>query len=191
MLIGKRIQLRAIEEEDLKLISKWRNDPGVYDYFYEYEPISFARQLKWYERQLENPTEKNFLVASVNGEAIGTASIVHLDFRNSKAEYGRLLIGSEKFRGKGIGTEIDLLIIQYSFDHLNLNRLYCEVLVKNESVIRLHMKTGFREEGILKQYVYKNGMYEDVALLTILRQDYIKEMSTGNLGKLYKEYIHE
>lgn len=152
MLIGRRVRFRAVEEEDLSKIVKWRNSPQIYDFFFEYEPLSLIKQKIWFEKHLQTPTEKLFIISSLEGEAIGTVGFTHIDLRNRKAEWGRFLIGEEKFLKKGYGPEVEFLILEYAFEHLNLNRLYCEVLATNPTVISLHKKFGFKEEEVYINY---------------------------------------
>lgn len=177
MLTSTRIKLRAIEEKDLPLISAWRSDPEVYEYFYEYLPISVAQQILWHQQQLKKADEINFVVSLHDGTAIGTVSILHLDTRNRKAEWGRLIIGPKEYRAGGYGREVEKLILEYTFNHLNLNKLYCEVLEKNTKVINLHKKNGFKEEGRLREHIYKNGEYVDVVVLALLSEDYRNDSS--------------
>lgn len=179
MLSGRLVHLRAIEEEDLPLMVGWRNSSDVYEFFYEYEPLSLAQQREWFESQRKNRSERNFIISLHNGQAIGTVSIYHIDSRNRKAEWGRLLIGDPKYIGKGIGTEVEFLVIQYAFDHLNLNRLYCEVLCSNANVIRQHEKFGFKVEGTIRSQVFKNGVYEDAVLMSLLSDEYVSINDSG------------
>lgn len=184
MLFSNRILLRAIEEEDLPLMAKWRSRSEVYEYFYEYLPISTRQQKNWYEKQLGDSTGINFIVAKTTGEAIGTVSIYHIDWRSRKAEWGRLLIGDPDWRSGGIGSEIEAMILEYCFDHLNLNKLYCEVLAENKNVISLHKKFGFKEDGILREHAYKKGYYHDVITMSMLKTEYSYERNSGLLAKI-------
>ena len=186
MLCSRRIILRAIEESDLPLIAKWRSSPEVYEYFYEYLPISIRQQKNWYEKQLLDPTEINLVASKTTGEALGTVSIYHIDRRNRKAEWGRLIIGDPKARTGGIGSEIEALVLEYCFEHLNLHKLYCEVLTENKAVISLHKKLGFIEEGTLKDHAFKNGTYVDATLLAMLESHYFSQAQSGSLSKLLK-----
>lgn len=183
MLFSNRILLRAIEEDDLSLMAKWRSQPEVYEYFYEYLPISIRQQKNWYEKQLNDSTGINLIVAKTTGEAIGTVSIYHIDWRSRKAEWGRLLIGNPDWRSGGIGGEIEAMILEYCFEHLNLHKLYCEVLAENKSVISLHKKFGFKEDGILREHAYKKGQYFDVITMSMLKAEYSQERSSGLLSK--------
>ncbi len=184
MLHGRRIKLRAIEEQDLPLLVRWRTEARAYEHFYEYEPLSIRQQQAWYERQLGDGSQKNFVISLPDGKAVGTASLVNIDLRNRKAEYGRLLIGDEDAKGVGYGVDAELLVLQYAFHHLGLNRLYSEVLAANTSVLELHKSLGFREEGRLRQAIYKAGAFQDVVLLAILREDYERELAAGECGRL-------
>jgi UDP-4-amino-4,6-dideoxy-N-acetyl-beta-L-altrosamine N-acetyltransferase len=186
MLVGKRIRLRAIELEDLPLLQKWRNDPQVYQYFYEHEPLSLVMQRKWFESFLQRNDEKLWIIETISGEAIGTIGLVHLDWRNRKAELGRILIYPEEHRHGGYGSEAESLLLTYAFDHLNLNRLCAEVFADNEKGIHVHRRFGFKQEGVFRQYVFKNGAFRDVVYLALLREEYLTE-SKPTIQKLLGE----
>lgn len=174
MIVGKRIQLRAIEYDDLPLIVQWRNDPEVYQYFYEHEPLSLVMQRAWFEKYLARSDEKLWIVeAKDKNESIGTVGLVHIDWRNRKAEWGRLLIYPDQYKHGGYGSEIESLILRFFFDNMNMNRLQCEVFLENESVWKLHEKFGFNQEGLFRQYIFKDGKYKDVVYLAMLRDDYL------------------
>jgi UDP-4-amino-4,6-dideoxy-N-acetyl-beta-L-altrosamine N-acetyltransferase len=184
MIVGKRIQLRAIEYEDLSLMVKWRNDPEVYQYFYEQEPLSLATQKAWFEKFLQKQDEKLWIVETIEThEAIGTVGLVHIDWRSRKGEWGRLLIYPEQYRHGGYGSEIESLILRYFFDTMNMNRLQCEVFTDNPNVVALHKGFGFREEGLFRQYVFKEGHYRDVVYLAMLREEYLSPETQAKIRK--------
>jgi len=56
MIIGNCIRLRAIEQDDLPILTKWRNDPEVYRNFFEYEPLSLVMERKWFDEFLRRLT---------------------------------------------------------------------------------------------------------------------------------------
>lgn len=181
MIVGKRVQLRAVEVEDLPLLVKWRNDPDIYRYFYEQEPLSLVMQKAWFEKLLAKSDERLWVIEArptetdEPGTAIGTVGLVHIDWRNRKAEWGRFLIYPDEYRHGGYGSEVESLILRYFFDHMNMNRLQCEVLAENENVIAMHKKFGFQQEGLFREYVFKNGRYRSVVYLALLRQDYLSD----------------
>jgi UDP-4-amino-4,6-dideoxy-N-acetyl-beta-L-altrosamine N-acetyltransferase len=184
MIVGKRVQLRALEYEDLALLVQWRNDPNVYRHFYEQEPLSLVMQRAWFERMLNSPDERLWAIeARETREAIGTVGLVHIDWRSRKAEWGRFLIYPDEYRHGGYGSEVESLILRYFFDHMNMNRLQCEVFAENEHVIGLHKKFGFRQEGLFRQYVFKDGKYRSVAYLALLRQEYLADEVQARIAR--------
>lgn len=190
MLSSKRIKLRAIFESDLSLMAEWRSDPAVYEYFYEYLPISHRQQKNWYEKQLGDSSELNFIVARVSDNSpIGTVSIYHIDRRNRKAEWGRLIIGDPEMRSGGFGAEIETLVLQYCFEHLNLHKLYCEVLLENTNVVSLHKRFGFVEDGILREHAFKGGKYVDVVALSMLETEYFESKKIGRIATMLSRML--
>jgi UDP-4-amino-4,6-dideoxy-N-acetyl-beta-L-altrosamine N-acetyltransferase len=194
MIVGKRVQLRAIEVEDLPLLVKWRNDPEIYQYFYEQEPLSLVMQSAWFEKLLQRSDERLWIIEAretddqkpghpSHGVAIGTVGLVHIDWRNRKAEWGRFLIYPDEYRHGGYGSEVESLILRYCFDHMNINRLQCEVFSENEAVIALHKKFGFQQEGLFREYVFKDGRYRSVAYLALLRQEYLSDAVQARVAR--------
>ena len=179
-LISKNLIFRAIEEKDLPLMVKWRNDPENNYYFYEHEPLSMPMQKIWFEKYLKNiNTDKIFIIdEKVSEQTIGMVSVYHIDWRNRKAEWGRVLI-TPPFRNKGYGKEIDAVIQVYCFEELNLNKLYREVFCFNKRAITLYEKMGSKIEGILRQHVYRHGKYQDVVVMSILKEDYLALKEKG------------
>ena len=185
MIVGKRVYLRAVEEKDLIKIVDWRNDPSVYKFFYEQEPLSLETQRIWFKNFLNRSDEKLWIIDSIETreQPIGTVGLVHLDWRNRKGEWGRFLIGNTNFRNGGYGSEVEALILRYYFDHLNMNRLQCEVFLDNENVWKLHEKFGFKREGLFRQYVFKEGKYKDVVYLSMLREEYLLKETQDVINK--------
>lgn len=179
MLASRRICLRAIERSDLAMIARWRSAPEAYDWFYEYLPISEEQQRLWYEKQLNNPTEMNWVVADTANTPIGTVSLYRIDLRNRKADWGRLVIGDAAWRGQGIGKEVEALVAEYAFEHLNLHKLCCEVLADNITALALHHKFGFNQEGLLKAHIFKRGGWQDVVLLALSEEEYRRQRQSG------------
>lgn len=168
-----QVTLQAIEMSDMPIIVKWRNMPEIYEQFYEYEPLSVHQQTEWFKRLMTNEKEKLWMICN-HGRPVGTVGLVNIDWRSKKCEWGRFFIGEKSSRGRGVGLVTERLVISYVFNYMNMNKLYCEVFVSNEKVVRLHKRHGFKEEGVFKEHVFKNGKYQDVVRLALLEKDYRK-----------------
>lgn len=167
MLIGKSIELKLIEKEDLQLIVEWKN--SAYGEFYEY-PLSNSGQDIWFEKHIRS-NDFLFIIHEFSSNKIGMVGLSNIDNRNRNAEFGRFMI-DKKFRGKGYGREALILILDYAFKHLNLNKIYLDTFEYNNKVINLYKKVGFKQEGIKRQHIYKDGKYNNIICMSILKEDY-------------------
>jgi ribosomal-protein-alanine N-acetyltransferase len=66
-------------------------------------------------------------------------------------------------------TEALGAVLSYGFDTMGLHRVY----VRNAPSRALLRKLGFREEGILRQNTRHDGIWEDTALMAILKSDWV------------------
>jgi RimJ/RimL family protein N-acetyltransferase len=209
-----RIRLRLPEPDDHPLLAAWCNDPDLTPHFYADEPVSLESHLRWYEGVKNDPNQRFFVIealvepptASEYGTPyqyipglkppapIGTTGLLNMDWRSRSAEYGRFKIGDRRYRGNGCGFEAEMLLMRHAFEHLNLNRVYGYVLAYNERVRALHRKTGFVEEGCLRQAVYKRGQYHDLVVVGLLRKDWerLNAKAQGSEGaKEEVDYAHD
>jgi RimJ/RimL family protein N-acetyltransferase len=102
---------------------------------------------------------------------IGSCGLHGIDSKDHNATFG-IAIGEKDYWSKGYGTEAARLLINYGFQQLNLHRISSSAVAFNERSIRLHKKVGFREEGRLRQAMFKNGQYHDRVEFGILRQEW-------------------
>jgi RimJ/RimL family protein N-acetyltransferase len=172
VIVGKLVRLRAIEREDLPRIIEWRNDPDVYRNYIEYEPLSLAKQERWFESILAHPTEKNFIVATPDGSAIGTVGLGNIDARSRVGEVIRFIVGDKRYRLQGHAVEALLLALAHGFDHLNLHKIYATDLASNPKMISMHKQFGFVQEATLREHVFHEGDYADIVIMGLLRSEF-------------------
>ena len=166
MIEGERIILRGIDEEDLDLIVKWRNDPGILRWLFSYLPLSKTKQREWYEKYLGDETQQIFIIEAKNEKTpIGTIGLTNIDHKNQKGEL-TILIGEKEYLGKGLGEEVLNLLIKFAFNEMNLRKIKAFTFSDNEAAIKLYEKCGFVKEGVLQEEIFKNGTFKDVILMS-------------------------
>lgn len=112
-----------------------------------------------------------FAIESVQEkQLIGTMGLRDIDGEHCRAEMG-FWIGMEWW-GRGYATEAAWAVIRYGFESLGLNRIYAHHMVRNPASGRVLEKIGMTKEGLLRQPLRKWGVFEDVVLWAILRQDW-------------------
>jgi len=83
---------------------------------------------------------------------------------------GYVLMRSEW--NKGYATEVVKALVTFGFEMMNLNRIEAFVTPGNDASIRVLKKSGFLEEGIVRERDLIKGKLEDGVILAILRRDY-------------------
>jgi len=91
------------------------------------------------------------------------------DFKNSRAGIG-VLVKDSINRKKGFGKEALQLLINYSFKHLNLHQLYCNISEDNQASIKLFTSQGFNEIGLKKDWNFTNGNFKNEYLFQLIKK---------------------
>ena len=73
---------------------------------------------------------------------------------------------SKSHWGNGIGGKIYSGLIKYAFDQLRLHRVETYNLAINKKVIKIKENLGFKLEGVLRDFQYRDGNYLDVMIMT-------------------------
>lgn len=168
---GNKVTLRFIEPDDLEAIREMSNDSEQ-----EYMiggwslPAAKKHQEDWYQRILGDKNNIRFAI-DYNGSFVGLVTLTDIDWKNRRAKSGiRLTLNAPK--QQGIATDALVTMLGYAFDELNLHRVYATIIEHNLASRKLHAKCGYKEEGILRQSVYKRGLYHNELQLSVLRSEY-------------------
>jgi hypothetical protein len=175
MIIGKKILLDAIEEEHLPLLLKWRNDPNFRQYYREYRVLTLKQQKKWWKDKILNDDSwQYFIVKPLENteKIIGIAGLTYIHPVYRTGEFA-ITLGDASYRGRGYGSDTLKTLINYGFNDLNLNKIWCEVY-SNNGALDVYKHIGFQHEGTLRQHIYKNGKYLDSYILSMLKVEYEK-----------------
>lgn len=180
MLVGNKIILEEIDHANIEQLRQWRNDPNLRQWFREYKDITKDKQEAWYlERgNNTNPAHVYFQIMSLgagqnkeeqiqNRYLIGCCGLHYLDFR---ARIGELGIFIAADRGQGKGKEALVLLFDYGFNELNLNRIWAEAYKGNDS-INLYAKF-MTYEGETRDSHFHNGKYGNSIIMSVLQREW-------------------
>ena len=174
LLIGEKIKLTSINEEDVSKIQKWHNDVS---FMRNYDTISAnpkniedVKDLIMDIRKCS--TAYIFAVKELEDQGIiGVTGFENISWNNGTALI-YIGIGEEKHRGQGLGKEALKLTIEFGFEELNFHRIYLTVLEYNESAINLYEKLGFKREGVYREFIHRDGKRYDIYLYGMLRSEW-------------------
>lgn len=170
-------EVAAIELIDLKEASREisfavltiRNEQSVRQNMYTNHEISLKEHENWL-RSLSQSSNSRFFAVMRNGVVIGGVGLSGINTAHSRADWAYYI--SSSVRGRGIGSALEFKFLDYVFSQEKLNKLNCEVIAWNASVVKLHKKFGFVEEGTRRAHVSRDGETSDVILLGITADEW-------------------
>jgi ribosomal-protein-alanine N-acetyltransferase len=136
-------------------------------------PYELDHALAWIGNQRKEAVRgraANFAVRLAGGgRLIGCVGLRDIDREHRQAELG-FWIGRE-YWGQGYAREAAKAVIGYGFEVLDLNRICAHHMARNPAAGKVLLHIGMRREGLMRQRVRKWGVFEDVVLYAILRDD--------------------
>jgi UDP-4-amino-4,6-dideoxy-N-acetyl-beta-L-altrosamine N-acetyltransferase len=162
MLNYNSFSIRPIKINDKEQIHQWRNSERVRCNMYSDHVISQQEHDAWFASILAG-TPAHYLIFSYVDKPIGFISFTNVSSANGRCYWAFYLGETDVPRGSG--TVMEFFALDYAFLTLKIRKLCCEVFTFNESVIKLHEKFGFAQEGRFVEHYLKNGQYEDIISL--------------------------
>jgi RimJ/RimL family protein N-acetyltransferase len=89
---------------------------------------------------------------------------------DSRAELGYWL--GVPYWNQGYMSEAVRRMIQYGFEHMQLNRVFARYLMTNPASGRVMQKAGMTYEGVMRKHTRKGDQFHDLAYYSILRSEF-------------------
>lgn len=173
MIKGKKIFLRPLKYDDWEKTFNWRNNLEFSKLIMSHPfPVTEELEKEWIGGILNNKDNSSVYFGICENESDEIVGIVKLFNINWIARicYFGIFLGSEKYRGKGIGKEAIQLIIDYAFNTLDLRKILLEVVADNQPAISLYKKLGFIIEGELKEQFFADKKSSNVFIMSCFKE---------------------
>lgn len=180
---AKDVRLRDLAPADSDHLFTWRNLPDIRRWMYTDHEIGREEHDRWFAAASQDPSRKYWIV-ELDGRPVGLANLADIAPAHRKATWAYYL-ADPAVRGRGIGAYVEFLVIEHVFSAMKLGKLWCEVLVDNKGVIKLHETFGFQREALFRQHVWKTGEPQDVVGLGLLAADWaaVREETRARLQR--------
>ena len=169
-LTNDEIILRAIEPEDIELLSRWENDEEIWNVSHTLTPYSkyiLALYIKNSDKDIYEAKQLRLMISTVGGKTIGAIDLFDFDPYHQRAGIG-ILIYDKEMRKKGYATLALKMMISYCFERLKIHQLYANIATSNTISIRLFTHAGFSIIGNKKEWLRRNGNWEDELILQLI-----------------------
>ena len=192
ILEDETVLLRPLLETDFdNLLDFSINEPDTWKYslvrangkenLEKYIQIALAAK----ERKIEFP----FIVFDKkSGKYAGSTRFYDINFAHKTLQLGYTWYG-QAFRGTGLNKHCKLLLLQFAFEILEVERVEFRADNDNKRSIAAMKSIGCKEEGALRNHMptYNSDVRRDTIVLSILRDEWfenVKHRLVENVKKL-------
>ncbi|WP_034333072.1 GNAT family protein [Bacillus sp. J37] len=156
---GEKVLLRPVQIEDAEqIIHAVAQIIKSGAYIQKESPRSVEEEQIFIENMIE--LDNMYMTALINNEIVGIARVIRgeLEMKRHTGLFRTWLVHSAQ--GKGIGSEIMKYTLKWCEKH-NLHKLCLTVFASNGLAHKLYKRYGFIQEGVQKEQVKIDGMYDD------------------------------
>jgi len=168
------LSLRPMQGADFENFRKIAGYP-MWKYFTQ--DLSDDHQLKnWIENLLLARDKKSMIPFTIvdrsSNQVMGSTSFGNISERDKRLEFGWTWIGRD-FQGTGVNEQIKYLMLKYSFEALNYERVEAKTDVLNLPARYAMKRLGMIEEGVLRSHtVMTAGRRRDTIFYSVLKTEW-------------------
>ena len=167
---GPRLRLRRAVEADLDYIMEQEYAPENLQFI-----VPFDRDL--HANLLDGKGAFDVIVEEKEtGEPVGYLMIDGLTTEAKEIEWTHVIIGK---KGQGYGHEAMKLVKAWTFETLNFHRAWLDCKTYNTRALHLYEAEGMAREGLIRETILTNGVYEDLVVLGMLAREYQARKAQG------------
>ena len=171
VLETERLQMRELLDEDAPALFEVLRDEEV-TLYYDVDTMAGV----WAAAEVIAEMRKRYVDrVGIRWALIdkGSASLVGtIGFNRINLSAHQCVIGYEFARrvwNRGFATEAVRAAVRFGHDEIGLNRIEAAVMLRNEASVRVLLKAGFKEEGVLRALGYWKGRYHDLRVFSVIR----------------------
>jgi diamine N-acetyltransferase len=178
MFENEQIKLRAPEPGDLDFLYRRENDTSLWTWSSTIVPFS-RYDLKQYilsDKDIYKSKQLRLMIElKSEKKAVGMIDLYDFDPFHKRAAVSILL--DRNYQRKGIAVDALTLLCEYSLSFLKLHQIYAFISVKNEPCKRLFLRFGFKEQGVLTDWLQGTEGYEDVLIFSLMADKWFDKLA--------------
>ncbi|RST83113.1 N-acetyltransferase [Aquibium carbonis] len=110
-------------------------------------------------------------IDKANGRATGLRCLAQIDYVHGSVELALMAAGRGMTRTR-LSTEVAFLMATLVFETSGFRRYECHIALENEHARRAAERIGWHHDGVMRQRYVHDGRSADVAVYTILAQEW-------------------
>lgn len=173
MLHNSTLRIIPLEKRYLEKLRLLRNDADTAYYLTSVIPVNEVAQGVWFTSVSQDPTKLYMSILTKDDEFIGIVRMDEWDRINRSIRIGVDIVPD--MRRKGYATTAYSLLLSYLFYELALHRVWLLVTEFNTRALSLYKKIGFKEEGRMRDAIFRNNRFHYYVMMSILAKEYEKK----------------
>lgn len=182
-----KISLKRLTRNELELLMNWRMSDEVNRYLITSPKLTMEGQYKWFEKIKDDRTQIWWIIW-VDDNPVGCMYLTNIDYDNLRCYGPGWFIIEKKHLNLKQTVALHRNCCDFVFNVLRLNRLYGDVMAENERVVQLVKLCGFEIEGKLKQHVIKDGVFHDMILVGLTKEQVENKKASFRFEKIDIEF---
>jgi RimJ/RimL family protein N-acetyltransferase len=168
---GAKVILRPFNEEDFPFIEECLKDPEVIKLTGSTAEFDRETLINWYNSRNEQTDRLDLAIVDKSENHLVGEVVVNLYDEIKQSMNFRILVGP-RGRNRGLGTESTQLMIDYVFQHTNLNQLTLSVYEFNPRARSVYEKIGFVFDSLDKNELEYEGKWIDSINMKLTRENW-------------------
>lgn len=153
-----------LSDKEKELVRKWRNHPDIRKWGSNVSLVSLIEHRDFLKKLRINEKDFYWLLKERSSGYLGVICLKNVDYKNKNAYLG--IYACPYLRG--VGHKLMAFLKALAFKKARLHTLKLEVLEENERAIAFYVKEGFKQEGVLKEIVFRSRRWQDMIIMGII-----------------------
>ncbi len=170
-IAGEKVALGPLRSDLMEQYQRWLNDPEVtIPYFRgDLTPDPLENIQERYDKLRQGVEFTIYELATMR--PIGLCGLPEIHQFNRTARFG-IFIGEKDLWGRGYGTEVTTLTLDWAFNALGLHSVLLTVFAYNQRGIGAYTRAGFREVGRWRESKRLAGRAYDTVFMDCLASEF-------------------
>jgi RimJ/RimL family protein N-acetyltransferase len=151
---------------------RWINDSDVNYFLAVFAPQTRAGEEEWFDEPNKDNRNIVFAIETFDGKHIGMIGLHNINWKDRTATTGAV-IGEKEFWGKGYGTDAKMMLLDFAFNELGLEKINSEAYEFNKRSINYSLGCGYKKEGKRRSQIFRRGRRWNTILLGVLREEWL------------------
>ena len=162
------VRIRPLSRQDVVELRDALASGAVAGTTRRFFPRSLPSMLDWYDHLQSSRDISPFAIA-IDALFVGYCALRPPVYSGRELA---IAIFDPRYHGKGVGTFAVQELCAFGFGRLRLSRIELTVYPTHRRAISCYERCGFREEASLRQFIYHEGEWVDLMLMSLLRSEW-------------------